>query len=375
MGSSSSVDRAEARIRQLCCLGLGGEVIMPALLRELHQLIPSYGNCFFWADDNARLVDMYDEQALCVSLLPEYLDHYYNRRDKEVHRGFTYALRHYRGVIGNEEFFTVDTSTMLASDFYNCIMRPQHNRYFIKLYVREAGKPLGMLQMHRDCNERPFDSRDRLRLARMQPYLAHALAPCPQGEIDEWVDSGESGLIITDRLGRPVSFSPMSRRLLHLASNRRTQANARRIPHVRLPRVLESICGNLTEIFAGDTTAESPTVIHRNAWGVFIFRAYWLDSATPGDGRIGITVSRQTPLALGLLQGARRMPLSHRQSEVAVLLAAGLSKQQTADRLGVSLHTVIAHGRWVYDRLGVHDRGALRTRLLRAGREKRPQTM
>jgi len=367
--------RAEAHIRQLCCLGLGGKVIMPTLLRELHDLIPSYGNCFFWADDNARLADMYDEQALCLSLLPEYLDSFYNRRDKEVHRGFTYALRHYRGVIGNEEFFTVDTSTMLASDFYNCIMRPQHNRYFIKLYVHEAGKGLGMLQMHRDCNERPFDSRDRLRLARMQPYLAHALAPCPQDGADEWVDSGESGLIITNRQGRPLSFSPMARRLLHLASDRRTQANAHRVPSVHLPSALESMCGNLTGVFAGDTTAESPTVIHSNAWGVFVFRAYWLDSATPGEGYIGIAVSRQTPLALGLLQGARRMPLSQRQSEVAVLLAAGLSGQQTAERLGVSLHTVIAHRRWVYERLGVHDRGALRTRLLRARREQRSQTM
>jgi hypothetical protein len=38
---------AQARLQQLCCLGLGGHAIMPALLNELHDLILSYSNAFF----------------------------------------------------------------------------------------------------------------------------------------------------------------------------------------------------------------------------------------------------------------------------------------------------------------------------------------
>jgi hypothetical protein len=39
--------RAVARIQQLRCLGLRGESVMPALLKELLDAILSYSNAFF----------------------------------------------------------------------------------------------------------------------------------------------------------------------------------------------------------------------------------------------------------------------------------------------------------------------------------------
>ena len=41
--------RAAARFRQLCCLGLDREAVIPELLRELHALIPSFSNTFHFA--------------------------------------------------------------------------------------------------------------------------------------------------------------------------------------------------------------------------------------------------------------------------------------------------------------------------------------
>jgi hypothetical protein len=43
------VRRAVARIRQLSCLGLGGEAAVPEMLRELHGLVPAGSNIFAWA--------------------------------------------------------------------------------------------------------------------------------------------------------------------------------------------------------------------------------------------------------------------------------------------------------------------------------------
>lgn len=48
--AKSTAARAAARFRQLSCLGLGSEQVIPALLAELHAIIPSHANTFFFAD-------------------------------------------------------------------------------------------------------------------------------------------------------------------------------------------------------------------------------------------------------------------------------------------------------------------------------------
>jgi DNA-binding NarL/FixJ family response regulator len=51
--------------------------------------------------------------------------------------------------------------------------------------------------------------------------------------------------------------------------------------------------------------------------------------------------------------------LTEREREVAELVAAGLSNQQIAERLGVGSGTVKSHLHTIYDKLGVHSRYAL----------------
>jgi LuxR family maltose regulon positive regulatory protein len=49
-------------------------------------------------------------------------------------------------------------------------------------------------------------------------------------------------------------------------------------------------------------------------------------------------------------------PLSEREIEVLELVAEGLTNQQVASRLFLSLHTIKAHTRNIYGKLGVHSR-------------------
>ena len=49
-------------------------------------------------------------------------------------------------------------------------------------------------------------------------------------------------------------------------------------------------------------------------------------------------------------------PLSRRELEVLPLIAEGLTNQEIADRLFLSLHTVKAHARTIYAKLGVSSR-------------------
>lgn len=63
------------------------------------------------------------------------------------------------------------------------------------------------------------------------------------------------------------------------------------------------------------------------------------------------TDARPAPTGRPLLE-----PLSPRELEVLQLLAAGLSNQEIANRLYVSLYTVKAHVRTIYDKLDAHSR-------------------
>ena len=49
-------------------------------------------------------------------------------------------------------------------------------------------------------------------------------------------------------------------------------------------------------------------------------------------------------------------PLSEREIEVVELMAAGLTNQEIADRLFLSLYTVKVHARNIYGKLGVRSR-------------------
>jgi LuxR family maltose regulon positive regulatory protein len=89
------------------------------------------------------------------------------------------------------------------------------------------------------------------------------------------------------------------------------------------------------------------------------FAASGLEQAAP---------SRAAAAAIGLAE-----PLSSRELEVLDLIAAGLTNQQIAARLYVSVHTVKSHARNIYAKLGVSSRtqAAATGRalgLLRAGR-------
>jgi LuxR family maltose regulon positive regulatory protein len=71
----------------------------------------------------------------------------------------------------------------------------------------------------------------------------------------------------------------------------------------------------------------------------------------PASGREQAVPSRAAAAPIGLAE-----PLSSRELEVLDLIAAGLTNQQIAARLYVSLHTVKSHARNIYAKLGVSSR-------------------
>lgn len=219
-----------------------------------------------------------------------------------------------------------------------------------------------------------FDAEDIQQLRRLLPYLEHGLR-ARGGAVTDYVDSGQTGLVILTRNGSVVYLSDAARSLLFLATyGTFPVGQGHSGPPVAVPPVLQQLCANLDGIFQG-WDAPPPSFTHTNARGRFVFRAYWLQppAVHPGpdalghppadDGLIGVLIEHQELLRLQLYRNLQGWRLSPREQEVGLALAEGLSQTAIATRLNVSVQTVITYVRRLYAKLEVHNRAELLDKL------------
>jgi DNA-binding CsgD family transcriptional regulator len=352
-----------ARFKQLCCLGLGGEAVIPALLGELRAIIPSFGSTFFFADENGNLVNVFDENPESPNVVPIYLQEFYRRPDRIVGTDFAKALRTEFGVHSLEEVLPIDLSAYLRTDQYNLVQRPLGYDGHIRLVVRDGRHPRGAIILSRSLGERTFDADDRRRLGALETFFAYALAAKSPGE-GPLVESDKSGLIIADQTGKTLHSSALGRRLLFLATHPRIGPDAMVRRQIPLPPALIRLCRSLAGVLSGDARSPAPTCHHRNVWGGFVFRAHWLEGPEPRSPLIGITVTYEEPVQTKMIRRIAELPLSPRQGQVCFLIASGSSIEDIASQLGISKHTANAHSRWIYNKLDVHSRTELVSKLL-----------
>jgi hypothetical protein len=92
---SASTKRAIARIRRLCCLGLGGQIAVPALLSELHALIPSGNNFFHWVGPDQEIANVYGEGDL-LQVVPLYFSEFHLKSERDVIFSLSEVMRRSR---------------------------------------------------------------------------------------------------------------------------------------------------------------------------------------------------------------------------------------------------------------------------------------
>lgn len=264
MNPSQSVStkdkRVAAALRRLCCLGLGGEIAIPALLAELHTLIPSHSNQFFWAGPDQELTNFYSEGD-AQAYLPLYLEEFYNRRELEVIFSFAEVMRRSRNsdvIDYRQRMLKVDERAFRTHDFYNTILRPNGLEQSLQLKVAEHGRPLGLLHISRGNSDPDFTERDYRLLEWIAPFVAHALSlGCADGQ---WTESGDRGLIIAARSGEIQHLSPQARRLLVLAASPGLPYDepSFRGPGAALPPGLMRLCQDLARVFEDKAPSAAP---------------------------------------------------------------------------------------------------------------------
>ena len=107
-----------SRIRQLCCLGLPGELLVGSLLAALRELVPSESAAFFWVDARGEMRNLYAERLLPPELMSLYFERYYDGGEASFRKAFRERAAAPDGVMAS----TPD-GDVRKSAYYNEIMR------------------------------------------------------------------------------------------------------------------------------------------------------------------------------------------------------------------------------------------------------------
>jgi len=362
-----------ARIRQLCCLGLPGELLIASLLPALRELVPSDSAAFFWVDARGEMQNLYAERLLPPEVMSLYFERYYEGREASFRRSFLERAAAPEGVVS----MSAD-GELRKSDYYNEILKRLDAHHVLYGIVREQGAALGQLSLYRPVEAPAFTPRERADLASVIRYVAHGIAGedararSNGNEGFSFEDSEEEAMLVTDRSGAIRHASEKGRRLLLLATTSAINpASLKSSVNERAARALKAVCARLDAVARGEESVP-PMLTFDSKWGRYLLRAYWLDDDYQApDALIGVRVQRQEPMILRFVQAMGRLPLSPQQREIALMIAQGRSNQEIAEGLGVSGNTVAYHIKQLFLKLDVHDRAGAIERIT-AGAERRP---
>ena len=355
MNRSAALGRAEARLRQLCCLGLPGPVLAAPLFAELHNVVPHETCLHLWVGPQGP-VDAYFNVRDVGESVQRYADAYFKRLECEVWPTMEEALRTEVGPHHVHQVLRIPKSAYHRHTLYNEVLLRSGTHTFVRMMVRDGGAPAGAFNVGRGPRDPDFDDADLRTLARLEPFIAHALRSREPMATQETCDA-DTALLVLDREGKRRWQSASAQQLLALAAGSA-------LAQPGLPAGLQRAVRALLQVETGDADAAVPRWCTRNAWGSFVARAYWLAPAEPAASLIGVHLERRVPLALGLYEKVRDANLPPRQGEVCLRLALGRTQEQIASELGVSRNTVVYHRRQIYNRFGAESREGLRERLL-----------
>ena len=357
---------AFAHFRQLCCLGLGAQAVMPSLLSTLHEFIPSETNAFFWATSDGQLAGFLPEYVI-PDVVATLVDNFDGVVDRTLPINFAATMLTGRSV-GN--LLPLFKDEFYRGDLYNLIYRPYNLHHAIDGIVRAApnARGMGALVLGRSHRQPPFSLAEMETLNRLLPYVAHAFHGADQFQKasagDDFTDSGDSGMVILNGRGQIMHISAKARQVLYLATH--SSVGNEGIPDATAQQsqlLMTSVYDNLNRIFQ-EKDVPAPVVHRQSPWGRFVFRGYWLDPLETSAGAlVGVTVQQQEPMTLVMMRKMHAAGLSEKQKEICLLLRQNLSFATIATRLRISHATAKDYADRIYRKLDVHTREEMLQKL------------
>ena len=350
-----------AHIRQLCCIGVAGQALMPTLLRAIREYASADSAGFFWVDAKGDMTNLYADRMLAPGLMRVYFERHYDGGEHPFRKAFLTRARAPE---------TVSSSTaspeLTKTAYYNEILRHLDAHHVMYAVIRDQGHALGQLSLYRPRQSSAFRAEDRSAIKDITHYVAHAVnRPKEVGANIDFVDADAEGMVVVDFQGQVVEAAAKSLNLLSMALKREfNPASPPLIVGETAPGPVQQLLVQLQKAILGEPAA-APRVAIDGPWGRFLLSAYALD----GDGaapvsRAAIYIRRQQPMILKLAEAMGGFDISPQQREVALLLAQGRSNQQISVALNVSGNTVNYHIKQLFMRLDAHDRADAVAKML-----------
>ena len=350
-----------AHIRQLCCIGLSGQALMPALLRAIREYVSADSAGFFWVDAKGEMTNLYADRMLSPGLMRVYFERHYDGGEHPFRQAFL------KRATATEAVTSSTASTELTKTaYYNEILRHLDAHHVMYAVIRDQGHALGQLSLYRPRQSSAFSAEERGAIKDISHYVAHAVnRPKEVAPQIEFVDADSEGLVVVDFRGQIIEAAAKSLNLLSMALKR--EFNPAMPPLVAgdiVPMPVQQLLASLQKAILGETAAAPRTAID-GPWGRFLLSAYALDDdGAAAASRAAIHIRRQQPMILKLAEAMGKFDISPQQREVALLLAQGRSNQQIGTTLNVSGNTVNYHIKQLFMRLDAHDRADAVAKML-----------
>jgi hypothetical protein len=241
-----------ARVRQICCLGLPGELLMASLLPALRELVPSDSAAFFWVDSRGEMKNLYAERLLPADMMSLYFERFYDGNEASFRKAFLDRAAAPDGIVA-----TSADGEFARSAYYNEILRHLDAHHVLYGIVREQGAALGQLSLYRSAEAPAFSPRERTELATVMRYVGHGVAG---GEARHegvamltFEDSEDEAMLVTDRSGAIRNATEKGRRLLLLATTSDINPQSLRSSvNERATAALRMLCQKLDAVARGE---------------------------------------------------------------------------------------------------------------------------
>jgi DNA-binding CsgD family transcriptional regulator len=342
-------------LRQLCVSGVDSHVIAPRLLEASRELVGGDWAGICWPDERGFIREIYVENPDLYSLVPAYTQSFGGSRLEREAFGVDFPTAMQTGIGWRN--LDRHRERLKRSPYYHALYHPLGIRHGLEVTAREQRRGWGALMLYRGSGSKAFRLEDEQLLTQLSPLLAHAFRARASVSAP-FVESGDTGLILSDERGRVIATNDNELPLLLMlrqGSRERGLLDLRRLPSFLMPLVTAA-----AELSRG-VSAAKPIGEHTNAWGRFQFRAYAMRSPEGGGlaPLVALHVRRFEPLSARVLRNAWRAGLSERQREVCLHIAKGISHSEIARLMCVRPSTVIDYVRKIYMKLNIGSREQL----------------